>query len=130
MGLWAYTDCSWIAHRTLMPKPDAEAAFGDIDTQDWGKAALYYAKKPRDPTEKRDVGILAGDTMTAEDADQYSKGGADAPSMGPGQVLVWEIWSKSTGVIVTVIEGIECYARRRTARPGDHALHPFFTPSA
>jgi hypothetical protein len=31
--------------------------------------------------------------------------------MGPGQVLVWEIWNKSAGMIVTVIEGIECYAR-------------------
>jgi hypothetical protein len=113
MGLWAYLDCSWIAHRSLIPRPDGEAMFPDIDTDDWGKASLYYTKKPKDPTEKRDVGVIAADNMTAEDADSFSKGGgSDAPTQGPGQILVWEIWSRSMGMIVTVIEGIECYARQ------------------
>jgi hypothetical protein len=106
-----YKDASWVAHRSYVPKDEARAQFPELckdDDHDYIKsAATYHAKKPKDPSETRDTGWVAATNLSAEDADQYSKGGE-----GVGNVLVWEIWSKTTGNVITIMDGVKCYARK------------------
>lgn len=123
--LAAYRDAPWIAHRTFMPKADAKAAYPDLGDK-IDKAAVYYQDKPQDPTEVRDVGILA--SVSADDADKY-KTGANMRSAGKGDgnVLIWELWNKDTDMVLTLMEGLDCYARPPFApSPGTTRFYPFF----
>jgi len=71
-------------------------------------ATVYYQQKPLDPFQNRDVGEAARDNIDAKEAEMYSTSrGGNNGSEGEEYVCVWEIQDKSTGNIVTVIEGIK-----------------------
>lgn len=117
-----YRDSPWIAHRTFMSSEDAKATFPSIADK-IKNASPYYQQKPADPTERRDSGGLAD--VDARDADTYKTGaGAGA---GCGSVCVWEVWDRTSNQVLTLIEGLDCYARTPYApNPGTSRFYPFF----
>jgi hypothetical protein len=106
-SLHHYLDAPWIAHRVFMPLSDAKAEFPEIAGK-LKNATIYYQCKPGDPTERRDTGILAD--VNAEEADSH-KPGAGVQTAGEGSVCVWEVQCRDSNMILTLVEGLDCYAR-------------------
>lgn len=107
MTLENYLDAAWIAHRAFKTKDEALADYPELKKY-LKSATLYYQQKPLDPLGRRDVGEAAVGNIDAKEADMYKT----AQDLGSGSdqdgyVCVWEIQDKSTGNIVTVIEGIK-----------------------
>lgn len=108
ISLENYTDAPWIAHRVFMPRESAKAKYPRIE-DDLGKASVYHEKKPMDPTENRQAGA-ADRNIDAKEADSFSAGTSGSASETADHVCVWEIQSKSTGMVVTVVEGVDRWA--------------------
>jgi len=106
-SLACYLDAPWIAHRVFMPLSDAKAEFAELGDK-IKRATTYYQTKPLDPTENRDTGLLA--EVDPEEADSHKPGGGIAQG-GEGSVCVWEIQCRDSNMILTLIEGLDCYAR-------------------
>ena len=127
-SMMAYVDSPWIAHRTFMGMEDAKAAFADLKPDDLKKASVYYQQKPADPAAHRDVGQIA--SVDAVDADTYRTGEAPSTSQGAsekGSVCVWEVWNKDADMVLTLIEGMDVYAKEPFAPdPGTTRFYPFF----
>lgn len=119
--LYQYRDASWIAHRTFMTVDDAKAAFPALDER-IKNASIYTQKKPPDPTQPREVGALA--EVDARDADTFRSGSIGE---GTGNVCIWEIWNKAANTVLTLVEGLDGYARPPfTPNPGTKRFYPFF----
>ena len=104
-----YVDAAWIAHRIFKPLSTAKAEFPRVADK-IGRANVYQQKKPLDPTEKRHIGEAAVD-IRASEADQYETGSSLTNTMdGEGNVCVWEVQNKESGMILTFIEGLDYYA--------------------
>jgi hypothetical protein len=120
-----YKDAPWIAHRTFKPIDDAKAMCPELGDK-LSKATVYTARKPADAAEQRDVGSMA--VVTPEDADAYKKG-AGGSLAGPedGDVCFWEVWNRDSNMVITLIEGLDCYAVAPYApQPGTTRFYPFF----
>jgi hypothetical protein len=120
-----YKDAPWIAHRTFAPVDDAKVMCpGAAKRMD--KATLYTARKPVDPAETRDVGSMADVTPT--DADAFTKGAGGSLTIAEdGDVCIWEIWNRDSNMVITLIEGLDCYAVEPYApQPGTTRFYPFF----
>lgn len=124
-----YLNAPWIAHRTFMSLDDAKAAFpnlcGEGEQGDKiGKATKYFQTKPRD-TQKDDIGRES--EKRAEDADAFRTGGAPSGDDAQAFVCVWEAWDKTKSVILTFIDGVDCYARAPYApNPGTSRFYGMF----
>lgn len=111
-----YRNASWIAHRDFLSKEDAETEYPSIKEQ-LSAATLYYAKKPEDSS-RDDTGNVSRQTNTLEvsasQADAYQKSNegpaGTLPDAAPN-VCRWEIWDRCTGNVITLIEGVKCYAK-------------------
>ena len=124
-NLSQYRDASWIAQRIFMSADDARIAFPYIEDK-LGSASSYYAVKPKDASEVRDTGLLA--SISDKDADSYSMGQNVGQMAGANpSVCAWEIWEKTSGTIITVMEGVDCYAKLPyTPQAPTRRFYPFF----
>lgn len=124
--LESYLDSPWIAHRTFMPLDDAKAAYPDV-AELIKNAAIYQQVKPRDPTDKIDSGEFS--KATAEDADNFRSGESlnSKGTCGPKHVCVWEIQSRDTNCVYTMIDGVKRWARPSAApRPATSRFYSLF----
>ena len=110
-----YVDSPWIAHRVFMPISEAKSAFPDVADK-LGKAKQYHQRRPLDRMEMRHVGAPAEKDLSPTEADQYVTGaqfsGSNIQQQSEGYVCVWEMEDKTDGVFVTLIEGLDYYARK------------------
>lgn len=121
-----YLDSPWIAHRTFMSIDDAKADYPEVADK-LGRATLYFRRRPLDPLEKRDVGTLAVESVRAEDADSHTGSSGIGESKDGGNVCVWEVQSRDTGTVLTLIEGLDCYARPPAPpNPGTSRFYSLF----
>lgn len=117
----AYADAPWIAHRTFIATDDARAMFPKVADK-IKSATTYQQVKPKDPAERRDAGTVA--SVSAEDADQYVQGSGDACGTS---VCVYEVWHHKDNTVLTLVEGLNCYARDPyQPTPGTSRWYPFF----
>lgn len=123
-SLTNYQDADWIAHRTFVPLCDAKAVFPDLDDDELKKAAIYHQKRPVDTTDKLESGGIAD--VHARDADSYKEGGA-VNATEEGSVCVWEVWDRTGDHVITLIHGLDRYAKQPyTPDPGTSRFYPFF----
>lgn len=124
--LTSYRDAPWIAHRTFMGKEAAKAAFPYI-AEKIKSATCYGQVKPSDPTSS-DTASGTDPNVSATEADSYRKGGeATAKMSDANYVCVWEVWDKDSNTVLTLIDGVPCYARPPyTPDPGTSRFYPFF----
>jgi hypothetical protein len=119
-----YLDAPWIAHRTFMSVEAGKAALPLIADK-LANANTYFQVKPADPTEVRDTGLLAD--IDAKDADSFQPSGTGLMGNGPGTLCVWEVWNREANQVLTLVEGVECYAKAPYAPyPGTTRFYPFF----
>lgn len=107
-----YLDAPWISHRAFIPYEEAKAAFPGIDPEKLKGAARYYPREPSvaDPS-KRDAGSVQ--ELSDEDADTFRSGASlRGDNSGEGSLHIEEVWDKNAGNIVTIIEGLDQYARK------------------
>jgi len=128
-SLEQYRDAPWIAHRTFMSMDEAKAAFPTVES-DLTKASIYFQQKPADNTDRKDIGPLAN--VSEVDADTYRAGASISGSMqnGDGNVCVWEVWNKDANTVLTLIDGLDKYAKAPyQPNPGTTRFYPFFALS-
>lgn len=102
-----YLDAPWIAHKAFKTKKEAVAEYENLEKY-IKNATVYYQQKPLDPFQNRDVGEAARDNIDAKEAEMFStKHSGNNGTEGEEYVCIWEIQDKSTGNIVTVVEGIK-----------------------
>ncbi|MGP1679663.1 MAG: hypothetical protein ACTS6J_21230 [Burkholderiales bacterium] len=105
----------WLGHRFFMHIDKAKSTFTDVKPEKWKKVTTWSQRKPRM------VLTVATDSHPGfmglpEDAGQFTQGadgnGAEMNTDASGDFICGhEIWDKTEGVIRTVIEGLDCYAR-------------------
>ena len=127
-----YNDAAWIAQRSFLTVDAAKSEYPDIAGY-IDQASMYYPQKQRNVTED-DTGWIArsvGDESsdTAREADYYTKGaeGNTADTQSVQMLCRWEVWDRNTNNVITLIEGIQCYAKAPYVP--DHSTtrgHPFF----
>lgn len=121
-----YLDSPWLAHRTFMPLEEAKAAFPEHKDK-LAQASVYQQVKPKDPTEKTQVGVLS--EATAEDADAF-RGGESLMAKGtcgPSHVCVWEIQDRESNQVYTMIDGLKRWARPAySPRPATSRFYSLF----
>lgn len=124
-AMTSYLDAPWIAHRTFMPIEAAKATLPKI-AKKIGKASTYGQVKPSDPNTVPDTGVAT--TVSANEADSYRAGGDASSRVADGtSVCVWEVWDKDSNTVLTLVEGINEYARDPYApNPGTSRFYPFF----
>lgn len=109
-----YLDAPWISHRVPMLADDAIAEYRLTDEQ--AKKLTRYA--PRKPCgQAKDSPTMVGTDVDAREADAFVVGNGSEGGEGE-YVMVHEVWDRSSNSIITMIEGLECYAK------------PCFQPSA
>lgn len=115
-----YLDASWLAQRVFMPASVAKAQFADLGDR-INAATHYFPQKPADKTSILDSGSVA--KVKADDADAYSTNQSEDAQ---ASVAVWECWSKADGLVYTLIEGVEGWARAPYAPdPSLDRFYPF-----
>lgn len=118
-----YLDSPWIAHRTFMSLDDAKADYPGI-ADELKNATMFFQNAPADPTERRDTGLLSD--VSENDADSHKPGGG----MQAGSdrcVCVWEVQSRANGVVLTLVEGLNRYARAPAPpNPGTSRFYNLF----
>jgi hypothetical protein len=124
-AMTSYLDASWIAHRSFMTMEAAKSALPKLGDK-LKKATSYGQVKPTDPNTPVDAG--AATPVAANDADSFRTGSsATAPIADGDSICVWEVWDKDSNTVITLVEGVNCYARDPYApNPGTSRFYPFF----
>src|SRR5690606_25911055 len=121
--LSSYRDSPWIAHRSFLAMEEGKAAL-PLVAEKLKNANQYFQQKPADPTEKRDTGLLAD--VSEQDADSH-RTGTSMTGNATGSICVWEVWNRETHQVLTLVEGLDCYAKKPYApNPGSTRFYPFF----
>lgn len=109
-----YRNAAWIAHRDFPTVDDVKADYPDI-RKELESATRYYPKKQMDRNVKETAEEVrqSNSEVSASQADSYSSSqsevGVDNDSLAC--VCRWEIWDRNTGNVITLIEGMKCYAK-------------------
>lgn len=124
-SMTSYLDAPWIAHRSFKTMADAKASLPRLGDKLKG-ATMYGQVKPRDPGSPADSS--AGTAVAANEADSYRQGGDATSVIADGtSVCVWEVWDKDSNTVITLVEGVNAYAREPYApNPGTSRFYPFF----
>jgi len=123
-AMTSYLDSPWIAHRSFKTIDDAKALFPRIAGK-LEKALTYGQVKPTDPNNAPDA--AASQKVAENEADSFRSGGDAGPIAEGTSVCVWEVWDKDSNTIITLVEGINAYAREPYApNPGTSRFYPFF----
>ena len=128
-----HCDAPWNAHRIPMLKEDAQAEFG-LAKKVIDQATIYTARKPvmvRDRSANEEV-ETSTEAITDADADGFTTGGtsrspdAEACEGSGDWVMVWEVWDRITGSVLTYIEGIRRWVRKPWKPTATERFYPFF----
>lgn len=112
-----HCDAPWNAHRIFMRTEDAKAEF-ELDKDKLAQATKYTARKPE--MVKRESALIV--KTNADEADAFVMGGGEGPSF----VAIWEIWDRTTNHVLTMIEGMRCWAKPAWEPPATTRFYPFF----
>jgi hypothetical protein len=127
-----YRDAQWLAHRSFITKHQAESDYPDLGDK-LNSATYYYARKPVN-TSGTDTAAVAramdnDSQVTGKEADYYTQGVDKAGEAGGSKPMLcrWEIWDMDTNNVLTIIEGVKCYAKKPyVPEHGTTRGHPFF----
>lgn len=114
-------DAPWQAERIPMRLKLAKDLFPRIPEEDWGKAALYHARKP-EPLRNESPAMVQN--RQAKDADGFVAGCDDG--QGEPFVMVIEFWDAEANLVRTAIEGIKCWAKEAWTPPATSRFYPYF----
>ena len=118
-----YVDSPWISHRAFIPVSRAKTQFPKI-AEKLKNAKIYTKKAVTDMSKMRHVGAAAGD-IDASEADSYQVGGQTEDC--EGYVRVEEVWHRTDTMVLTLVEGIDCYAvDPYSPKPATKRWYPFF----
>ena len=108
-----YVSAGWLANAIYRPTKDLQSMFPRLTEADIKKAKCYYQRKPKTPTPLSDVVKLTGladSSVDAEEAEQFTAGGADDMKSTSFARIV-ELWDRNTGHVKTMIDGIDRWAK-------------------
>lgn len=136
-----YNDAAWLAERVFKKFSQIKADYPGLTDEQFKKITKYWPVKPEN-TRDRDTG-RAESTIEASEADAYTKSGNTAagdptlsgaiqvegmsPSEIPAFGCIWEVWDRTTGNVITLLEGLDAYAK--PPEPPQYSSfrgHPFF----
>lgn len=123
--LSSYLDAPWIGERIPMRADDAAADFG-LTVEQLKKCTKFKARKPE---MGRNVTPAVDEGLSAEDADSYvTTGSAGAQIEGESEdfVMVWEIWHREGGCVLTGIEGLPQWAKAPWTPTATERFYPYF----
>lgn len=119
-----HVDAPWNIQRIPMLKDDARAEFG-LDAKTIGQATCYYARKPEmiKPASASQIGEI-----DANEADAYvtTSQPSGSSAEGPEWVMVLEIWDRTSGTVLTGIEGVKCWVKPAWRPVATRRFFPFF----
>ena len=119
----SYADASWIAQRVFLPIPELKTRYPALGDK-LKSATTYYRRKETSPNTVSDIGSVV--TVDAKDADTYSTSHGDAEET-TANGAIWEIWDKTSEKVITLIEGVEGYAKPSySPDPKADRFYPFF----
>ena len=131
-SLTLYRDACWIAHRSFITCKQAQADYPDLPRDKLDGAKKYFARKPRDKRDD-DVGRWTRsneDTrLTEKDADYYITESTNVGGEKGGKEMLcrWEVWDLESGNVLTLLEGVSCYAKPPfVPEQSSTRGHPFF----
>jgi hypothetical protein len=121
----SYLDAPWIAHRSFKTIEDAKAELPKV-AEKLESATTYGQVKPSDPNAAPDNALNTN--VAANAADSYRQGGDGTSLAADGtSVCIWEVWDKDSNTVLTLVEGLNCYARDPyPPNPGTSRFYPFF----
>lgn len=125
LPLSCYLDAPWIAERIPMRADDAAADFA-LTVEQLKKCTKYKARKPE---MGRNVTPAVDETITATDADSYvttGSPGAQIDGESEDFVMVWEIWHREGGTVLTSIEGYSAWAKVPWTPTATDRFYPYF----
>lgn len=120
-----YLDSPWIAERIPMRAEDAAADFG-LTVEQQKKCTKYKARKP---VMGCDVTPAVDESLSATDADSYvttGTVGAQVDGESEDFVMVWEIWHREGGCVLTGIEGLPQWAKAAWTPTATERFYPYF----
>jgi hypothetical protein len=108
-----YVNAGWVANAIYRPACELRDMFPRLTEGDVKRAKCYYQRRHKTPTPLSDTVKLTGladGSIDAEEAEQYTTGGADdAKAVSFAKVV--ELWDRNTGHVKTMVEGIERWAK-------------------
>lgn len=112
-----FLDAPWVAERIPMLRSDAKASF-NLSDEVIGNATGYRPVKPviarrESPNIVDASGLPIGDRGDAKDADDFTTEGGSGgdEALDADWVMAWEISDRTTGTILTMIEGINRWVK-------------------
>lgn len=120
-----YVDAPWIAERIPMRLEDATADFA-LTVEQAKKATKYKARKP---VMGRDVTPAVDDAISAADADSYvttTTPNASVDGESDNFVMVWEVWDRDGGCVLTGIEGCPFWVKQPWVPTATERFYPYF----
>lgn len=121
-----YLDAPWIAERIPMLAEDAKADFG-LTGEQIKKATKYKARKPE---MGREITPAVDASLSASDADNYVTTATPNASIdGDSEdfVMVWEIWDREGGCVLTGIEGCPFWVKQPWTPSATERFFPYFS---
>lgn len=108
-----YVNAGWMANAIYRPTDQLTSMFERLTPEDVKKAKCYYQRRQKQPTPLADAVKLTGladASVDAEEAEQYTTGGADdAKAVAFAKIV--ELWNRDTGHVHTMVEGIDRWAK-------------------
>lgn len=122
-----HMDAPWNIERIPMLKDDARAEFG-LDKQTIGQATCYYARKPEmiKPASASQIGEIDANEADAYVTTSQDTGTGSGTDGGPEWVMVLEIWDRTSGTVLTGIEGVRCWVKPAWRPVATKRFYPFF----
>lgn len=120
-----FLDAPWIAERIPMRLEDARADFG-LSAKQAKKATIYKARKPE--MGRNETPALTED-LSATDADSYvttATPNASIDGESDDYVMVWEIWDRGGGCVLTGIEGCPFWVKPPWTPTATERFFPYF----
>lgn len=122
-SIGCYLDSPWISQRIFMRFSEARTTFPDIDKAKL-KACATYSKRPA-PSKKGESAAVR-ENIQPEEASAYTEGASPVKGKG-GFVCIEEVWDRDTNQVITLIRGLDQYARPPYApNPATTRFYPFF----
>lgn len=109
-----YVNAGWMANAIYRPTCELTSMFPDLSAEDVKKAKCYYQRKQDTPTPLADavkITGLADESVDAEEAEQYTSGGATDSKENSFAKIV-ELWDRNTGHVKTMVDGIDKWAKK------------------
>lgn len=115
-----HCDAPWNAHRIPMKCDEAAAHFG-LGKEKMATAVKYTSRKPE---MVRTTSAMVETNIKAEEADAFTQSGHGGE--GGEWVMAWEVWDRESNTVLTLIEGVKCWAKPAWSPTATTRFYPFF----